>query len=67
MSVPLYDAAIMLAALILLIITVVFNMAAWGDPAPFGTERSIVDKRKVEEYIFKALMSRGGIDRARAA
>ena len=30
MSVPLYDAAIMLAALILLIITVVFNMAAWG-------------------------------------
>ena len=30
MSVPLYDAAIMLAAFILLIITVVFNMAAWG-------------------------------------
>ncbi len=30
MSVPLYDAAILLAALILLIITVVFNMAAWG-------------------------------------
>lgn len=30
MSIPLYDAAIMLAALILLIITVVFNMAAWG-------------------------------------
>ena len=30
MSVPLYGAAIMLAALILLIITVVFNMAAWG-------------------------------------
>lgn len=30
MSVPLYDAAVMLAALILLIITVVFNMAAWG-------------------------------------
>ena len=30
MSVPLYDAAILLAALILLIMTVVFNMAAWG-------------------------------------
>ncbi len=30
MSVPLYDAAIMLAALILLVITVVFNMVAWG-------------------------------------
>ncbi len=30
MSVPLYDAAIMLAALILLVITVLFNMAAWG-------------------------------------
>ena len=30
MSVPLYDAAILLAALILLVITVVFNMMAWG-------------------------------------
>jgi len=30
MSVPLYDAAILLAALVLLVITVVFNMAAWG-------------------------------------
>lgn len=30
MSVPLYDAAVMLAALILLVITVLFNMAGWG-------------------------------------
>ena len=30
MSVPLYDAAILLSAFILLVVTVLFNMAAWG-------------------------------------
>ena len=30
MSVPLYDSAILLSALILLLVTVLFNMAAWG-------------------------------------
>lgn len=30
MSVPLYDAAILLAALVLLVMTVIFNMAGWG-------------------------------------
>jgi len=30
MSIPLYDAAILLAALILLIVTTCFNMIAWG-------------------------------------
>ncbi|MBI1976577.1 MAG: phosphate ABC transporter permease subunit PstC [Candidatus Omnitrophica bacterium] len=30
MSVPLYDAAILLAAFVLLVVTVLFNMAAWG-------------------------------------
>lgn len=30
MSIPLYDAAVLLAAFILFVITVIFNMAAWG-------------------------------------